>query len=512
MRKIRDVLRLHASGLSKRRIAVSLTIGRTAVGDYISRAARAGLGWPLPEGLSDEDLERKVFPSASAVRATRRPSPDCPTLHRELKRPGVTLALLWEEYRAVHRDGYGYSRFCEIYRAWSGKLNPTMRQTHVAGEKVFVDYAGTTAEVIDPHTGEVRSAQIFVATLGASNYTYAEATWSQALPDWIGSHSRAFAFFGGVPSQVVPDNLKSGVVKACLFDPEINRTYADMAAHYGVAIVPARPRKPKDKAKVEVAVQVVERWVLARLRNRRFFSLAELNQAIRALLDDLNVRRTKHLGASRRQLFEELDQPALKPLRSEAYEYAEWKQRRAGLDYHVEVAKHYYSLPHALAKQKLWVRLTERAVEIFHKGKRVAVHMRGSGNRRHTTTAEHMPSSHRRYANWTPERIRRDAATNGPNSAALIDVILRGKPHPEQGFRSCIGILRLAKTHGPERLEAACERALEIGAHSYSSVASILKNNLDRRTTAKSTKGATAQNSDDPAIDHTNIRGPHYFH
>lgn len=504
MRKISDVLRLHAGGLSKRRIAVSLNIGRTAVGDYLRRARRAGLGWPQPEGLSDEDLERLLFPPPPAVSPDCRPPPDWPALHRELKRPGVTVSLLWEEYRSVHPGGYGYSRFCDLYRDWRGRLNPTMRQAHVVGEKLFVDYAGATMEVIDGLTGEIRTAQVFVATLGASSYTYAEATWTQALPDWIGSHIRAFAYFGGVPRQVVPDNLKSGVVKACLYDPEINRTYAGMAAHYDTAIVPARPRKPRDKAKVEVGVQIVERRILARLRNHRFFSLAELNQAIAELLVALNGRVTRHLGASRRQLFEQLDRPALKPLPAQAYEYAEWKQRRAGLDYHVEVAKHYYSVPHALAKQKLWARITDRSVEVFHKGKRVAAHMRGSGNRRHTTVPEHMPSSHRRYANWTPDRIRRDAAANGVHTEILIDVILRSKPHPEQGFRSAIGILRLAKTHGGERLEAACERALEIGARSYSSVASILKNNLDRRTPRQATDG--------PAIDHPNIRGPQYFH
>ncbi len=311
MRKIYDVLRLHAGGLSKRRIAVSLNIGRTAVGDYLRRARRAGLGWPLPEGLSDEDLERLLFPPPPAVSLDRRPPPDWPALHRELKRPGVTLSLLWEEYRSVHPGGYGYSRFCDLYRDWRGRLNPTMRQAHVVGEKLFVDYAGATMEVIDGLTGEIRTAQVFVATLGASSYTYAEATWTQALPDWIGSHIRAFAYFGGVPRQVVPDNLKSGVVKACLYDPEINRTYAGMAAHYDTAIVPARPRKPRDKAKVEVGVQIVERRILARLRNHRFFSLAELNQAIAELLVALNGRVTRHLGASRRQLFEQLDRPAL---------------------------------------------------------------------------------------------------------------------------------------------------------------------------------------------------------
>ena len=508
MRKIRDVLRLHAGGLSKRQIAVSLNIGRTAARDYIDRAVRAGLSWPLPAGLTDEDLERLLFPPPAAVAPERRVPPNWPALHRELKKPGVTLSLLWEEYRSTHPEGYSYSRVCDLYRAWKGRLNPTMRQAHVAGEKMFVDYAGATVEVIDGLTGEIRDAQIFVATLGASSYTYAEATWTQSLPDWIGSHGRAFFYFGGVPAQVVPDNLKSAVVKACLYDPEINRSYADMASHFGTVIVPARPRKPRDKAKVEVGVQVVERWVLARLRNRRFFSLAELNQAIRELLDDLNRRITRHLGASRRQLFEELDRPALKPLPRQAYEYAEWKQRRTGLDYHVEVKKHYYSVPYALARQKLWARITDRTVEIFHKGKRVAAHMRSSGNRRHTTVAEHMPSAHRRYAQWSPGRIRCYAATTGPNTEVLVDVIMRNRPHPEQGFRSCIGILRLAKTHGVERLEAACKRALEIGAPSYSSVASILRNNLDRREAPKSSKRA----ADGPAIDHHNIRGPEYFH
>ncbi len=506
MRKIRDVLRLHAVGLSKRQIAVSLNIGATSAGNYLRRARRAGLNWPPPEELSDADLDRLLFPPPSAVPADRRPPPDWPALHRELRKSGVTLSLLWEEYRAAHPEGYGYSRFCDLYRAWRGKLTLTMRQAHVAGEKMFVDYAGATVEVIDGCTGEIRDVQIFVATLGASSYTYAEATWTQSLPDWIGAHTRAFAFLGGVPAQVVPDNLKSGVAKTCLYDPEINRTYADMAAHYGTAIVPARPRKPKDKAKVEVGVQVVERWILARLRNRRFFSLAELNQAIAELLGRLNGRITRHLGASRRQLYEEIDRPALKPLPDQAYQYAEWKQRRAGLDYHVEVAKHYYSVPHSLAKQKLWARITDRTVEIFHNGKRVAAHIRGSSNRRHTTVTEHMPSSHRRYAQWTPARIRSQAAFIGPNTETLVDVIMRNRPHPEQGFRSAVGILRLAKTHGSERLEAAAKRALEIGAASYSSVASILKNNLDRR------QPSSKRTTDEPAIDHTNIRGPRYFH
>ncbi len=504
MRKIRDVLRLHAGGLSKRQIAASLGVGPTSVGEYIRRARHAELGWPLPETLNDEALERLLFPPPRNIPSDQRPQPDWTAIHRELRRPGVTLSLLWEEYRAAYPDGYSLSHFCVLYRNWEGRLAPTMRQAHVAGEKMFVDYAGGTIDIVDGATGEVHEAQIFVAVLGASSYTYAEATWTQKLPDWIASHSRAFAFFGGVSRQVVSDNLKSGVTKACFYDPQVNRTYAEMAAHYGTAVIPARPRKPRDKAKVEVGVQVVERWILAKLRNRRFFSLAEANAAIRQLLDQLNARVTRHLGASRRQLFEQLDRPALLDLPVELYTYAEWKECRAGLDYHVELDKHYYSVPHALLRQKFWARMTDRTVEIFHRGKRVACHLRASPNRRHTTVTEHMPSAHRRFAAWTPQRIRHYAASIGPNTEALVDIIMRSRPHPEQGFRSSIGIIRLAKTHGSERLEAACERALDIGARSYSSVASILRNNLDRRKPKRAADG--------PAIDHPNIRGPRYFH
>ena len=332
MRKIRDVLRLSAEGLSTRKIGASLTIGRTTVQAYLDRAAEVDLSWPLPPEMSDTDLERLIYPRTARDVSNRATQPDWAHIHRELRRKGVTLSLLWEEYRADHPDGYGYSRFCELYTGWEGKLSPVMRQRHPAGERLFVDYAGLTINVIAPETGEVCAAQLFVATLGASNYTYCEATWTQGLPDWIASHERAFAFFGGVPAQVVPDNLKSGVTRACFYAPEINRTYADLAAHYDTAVIPARPHKPKDKAKVEAAVLLAERWILARLRNRQFFSLAEVNAAIRPLLDRLNDKVSRHLGASRRQLFEQLDKPALKPLPVTSYVYAEWKKCRAGLD------------------------------------------------------------------------------------------------------------------------------------------------------------------------------------
>jgi transposase len=504
MRKIRDVLRLSADGLSNRQIAASLDIGATAAGEFLRRARVIGLGWPVPDGVSDEALEARLYPPSPMAAGSRRPLPDWPHIHRELRRKGVTLQLLWQEHRGAHPDGHAYSQFCDLYRAWRGRLTPTMRQTHVAGEKLFVDYAGATLPLIDGATGEVHACQLFVAALGASSYTYAEATLTQNLSDWIGAHTRAFEHFGGVSGMVVSDNLKSGITKACFYEPAVNRTYADLAAHYRTAIVPARPYKPRDKAKVEAAVLLTTRWIVAKLRNRQFFSLGELNDAVRECLVQLNTRVSRHFGTSRQALFDELEKPALKPLPVEPYVYAEWKECRAGLDYHVEVEKHYYSVPHGLLKEKLWVRMTARTVEVFERGSRVAAHVRSSSNRKHTTVREHMPSSHQRYGDWTPERIQRQADEIGPKTSALVEIILREKTHPEQGFRSCLGILRHTKAFGPERLEAACGRALEIGARTYTSVTSILKTNLDRQRPAVATDG--------PAIVHDNIRGPRYFH
>lgn len=412
--------------------------------------------------------------------------------------------MLWEEYREAHPKGYGYSRFCELYRRWEDKLTPVMRQHHVAGEALYVDYAGAAFEVVDPATGEVRRAQFFVAALGASNLTYAEATWTQSLPDWIGSHVRAFDFFGGVPGTVVSDNLKAGVTKACFRDPQINRTYAEMAAHYGTAVIPARPRKPRDKAKVEVAVQLVQRWIYARLRDRRFISLAELNAAIRELLQTFNDRRTRHLGASRRELLERVERPALRPLPLSPYAFAEWRCRKVGLDDHVEIDRHYSSVPHDHLKAQVWARITERTIEVFHEDQRIASHERTSGNHKHTTVLDHMPPNHRAYAEWTPERLTAWAAEVGPNTEALVEVILRDRKHPVQGFRTSISILGLAKQHGKDALEEAADYALAIGARSYSSLKSILQNKRYRRPPERPSEG--------PAITHENIRGPRYFH
>jgi transposase len=506
MRKVREVLRLkYACGASVRTIARSVGIGRTTVAEYLRRTSVIGITWPVPAEIDDAELERRLFAPAGLNKAPARAMPDWQHVHAELRRRSVTLVLLWEEYRADHADGYGYSRFCDLYIEWRRGVSATMRQTHVAGEKLFVDYAGDTVPVFDAGSGEERPAHVFVAVLGASNYTYAEARWSEGLADWIGAHVNALTFLGGVPKLLVCDNLRAGVTAACRYEPGINRTYQEMAAHYGAAVLPTRVRRPRDKAKVEVAVLIVERFILARLRNRRFLSLSELNEAIRNVLGDLNARLMRKLGASRREFFDTIDRPALLPLPTEPYTYAEWRRCRVAPDYHIEVHGHFYSVPSRLIREVVEARITDTTIEIFHTGRRVAAHPRSALKRRHTTTPEHMPSAHRRYASWTPARMLSFAAEIGPSTTALVEIIMRTKPHPEQGFRACLGILRLAKTYGAERLEAACQRGLSIGARSYGSIASILKTGLDRafRDTAA---------PDVAPLLHANIRGRSYYH
>jgi transposase len=507
MRKIQEVLRLHAAGHSQQDISRSCGIGRSTVGEYLQRAREAGLGWPLPDDLDTAALERRLFPPALAVEAAVRGIPDWGAIHRELRRPGVTLWLLWEEYKTIHPQGYQYTWFCQQYRAWAARTDVVMRQSHRAGEKLFVDYAGPTVPIVDRTTGEIRQAQIFVAVLGASNYTYAEATWTQGLEDWLMAHVRAFAFFGGVPEIVVPDNLKAGVQAAHRYEPDLNPSYADLAAHYGVAVIPARAAKPRDKAKVEAGVLVVERWILARLRHRTLFGLAELNQAIRELCAALNQRPFKKLPDSRRHWFETLERSALRPLPVEPYELARWKKARVNIDYHIEVERHYYSVPYLLVRQEVDVRLTAATVEVFHHRQRVASHRRDSRPGRYTTVTAHMPKAHREYAEWTPERLVRWADQTGPSTAALVERILATRPHPQQGYRSCLGILRLGQTYGAERLEAACRRALTIGGFSYKSVDSILKRGLDQQPLPDPTQ---ATESAPPP--HANLRGPAYYH
>ncbi len=507
LRQIREVLRLRfEKQMSSRQIGSALGIGRTTAREYIQRAQEANLTWPLPEEMNDEGLQKLLFPSSplQIEKALSKPFPDFLFLHQELKKKGVTLQLLWEEYQQANPQGYQYTQFREHYRRWEKALEPVMRQSHKAGEKLFVDYAGMTMGVVNRQTGEVKEAQIFVAVLGASNYTYVEATWTQELPNWIASHVRAFEFFGGVPEILVPDNLKSGVAKSHLYEPYLNRTYQEMARHYQAAILPARPAKPRDKAKVEVGVQGVERRILAPLRNRTFFSLQELNETLWQLLQAYNQRPFQKLSSNRQTLFETLEKTLLKPLPEEPYEFSEWKKVRVNIDYHVEVDRHYYSVPYQLARQQLEARLTVSVVEIFHLGKRVASHARSHQNHRHTTIPEHMPQNHRQYAEWTPVRLAQWAGESGEATRTVVEKILASHYHPQQGFRSCLGIMRLGKKYGKDRLDAACRRALNIPSPCYHHIESILKSGLDQ-------KNFEQEQPVLPDLTHEFVRGAEYY-
>lgn len=507
MRKIKEVLRLtHAGGLSERQIARSLNIGRGTVKDYRARAERAGLVWPLPETLTEEGLEEKLFAALPASGAPAKALPDCDYIYRELKahkKFNLTLDQLWREYKEQHADGYQYSQFCQLYRAYRSKLDYSMRQDHKGGEKLFVDY-GEGLSLIDPQSGDLIKTELFVAVWGASTYTFAEASLTQQLPDWIGSHVRALEYFGCAPKIVVPDCLKSAVSRACRYEPDINPTYADMACHYGICVIPARPARPKDKAKVESGVLIAKRWILSVLRHRKFYALADLNAAIGELLERLNNRALRKLKQSRRELFVLFDQPNALPLVQKSYEYAEWKIATVHIDYHIDVDDHYYSVPYDLKGEKLHVRFTAHTVEVFRKGQRVACHVRSYLPHQHTTVKEHMPPAHRKYSEWSPDRFVRWAEKTGPHTARLVQTIIESRAHPEQGYRSCLGILNLEKHYPKQRLENAAARALRYANLSLKALRKILENGLDRLEEKDSSTTTL------PA--HDNIRGGQYYH
>ena len=441
MRKIRDILRLRlASGLSIRQIRASTKVSVGAIQKLLAKAEEKGLTWPLPPELDDSQLARLFYPDADTRSSAQHQVPDWPTIHQELKRKGVTQQLLWEEYTQQYPNRcYSYSQFCDRYAHWRGLQKRSMRQTHKAGEKCFVDYCGQTVPIVCANTGELRPAQLFVAVLGASNYTYAEATLSQSLPDWLGSHVRAFEYFGGTPAIVVPDNLKSGVSKACRYDPELNASYQQLAEHYQLAVVPARPYKPKDKAKAEVGVQLVERWILARLRHHTVFSLAELNQCLRALLDELNERPFKQLPGNRRQAFAKLDKPVLKPLPRHPYRYVAIKPVKVNIDYHVQYQQHHYSVPHQYVGETLELHAGENLITLYFRQQQVATHAR-SYRPGTTTEPAHMPKRHQKHQRWTPGRLKNWAQTIGPEVLVWVTAQLEAKAHPEQAYRVCLGL------------------------------------------------------------------------
>ncbi len=504
MHKTREILRQKwALGRSHREVGRSLAVSLGLVSSTLGRAETAGLStWEGVAALSDRTLETKLY---GPGRTATRPRPDPVWIHTERQRKGVTLELLHLEYLEAQPDGYRYTQFCEYYRRWCKQKRLSMRQVHRAGEKLFVDYAGHKPKIVNRMTGEVHEVELFVATLGASSYTYAEATESQRVADFVASHTRALAFFGGVPELVVPDQLKSGVTRACRYEPGVQRSYDEWSQHYGTTILPARPRKPRDKAKVEVAVQVAERWILARLRNETFFSLFELNQRIFALLEDLNDRPMRAYGQSRRERFEELDRPALAPLPVVPFELAVWKHAKVNLDYHVVLDRHFYSVPHPLVHERVELRSTATTVEVLNKGQRVAVHRYDPMPGTYTTVPAHMPKAHQKHLAWTPTRLITWGRSVGPETEILVKRILADRPHPEQGYRSCLGVLRLAKQYGTARLEAACKRAVSVNARSYRHVHSILKNGLDRMALA------TDEEQTRLPLEHENVRGGDYY-
>ena len=506
MRKTREVLRLKLeAGLSNRLVGQSCHISPSTVWDVEARFKASGLSWPLPEEMDDLELERRLYAATEGPEPVSRALPDWSTVQKEMRRKHVTLMLLWQEYKAANPNGYQYSWFCETYHLYREGLDLVMRQDHKLGEKCFVDYAGDKMEVVDPDTGEVYPASLFVGVLGASNYTFVEATLKEDLPAWIGSHVRMFDFFGGCTEILVPDNLKCGVTKPNYYEPDINPTYLEMAEHYDVAVVPARVRRPKDKAKAENGVLIAERRIIAGLRNRIFFNIEELNLAIREKLDELNHRPFQKLVGSRQRIFEEEEKATLKPLPSCRYHYAQRKKATVHIDYHVELEGHYYSVPYTLARQPVEIRWTSNTVEILHQGKRVASHLRLFGRTPASTLTEHMPPRHRKLAEWTPERVVAWAQNNGPWTAQLVTEIMARRRHPEQGFRSCLGILRLSDKYGSSRLEAACHRAVSCQGFSYKTVKAILDHHLDQH------KVEPAPEHPSPPCLHENIRGADYY-
>ncbi len=505
MRLVKEVLRLKfIAQLSHRQIAAALRIGIGTVSNYLAAFERSGLAYPLPDEMDEAALGRHLFPPTVSFEPSPFLMPDFAAIHEQLRIKGVTRQLLWEEYCfAVGAQAYSYTQFCVLYGRWRARLRLSMRQTHRPGEKLFVDYCGKTVPIINAATGETSEAQIFVGVLGASNYTFAEATRSQRLEDWVASHTRAFTFFGGVPQLVVPDNLKSAVRKACRYEPLLNQTYEEMLRHYNTVALPARPYKPKDKAKAEVGVQVVTRWILARLRNQQFFSLFELNLQIRRLLEQLNNREFKRLPGTRRSQFEALDRPALQSLPTQSYEYSEWRKARVGIDYHIEVERHFYSVPAAFVRREIEVRLTAATLECFSGGKRIAAHVRSRQTGSHSTQSAHLPKAHRAHLEWTPGRFLNWANEIGEATREIVKHLLWTRPHPEMGYRSCLGLLGLEKRYGRERLEAACRRALDNGTPARRSVLSILQQGLDRLP--------PPEEIESPPIKHENIRGSAYY-
>ena len=503
MNKIKEVLRLKFDcGLSYRSIASCLNISLATVSELIARFKQSQIDWPLPEDCRDADLTQALYHSKQASR--EKVMPDFSHYVVELRRKGMTKMLLWQEYYEQYQEhAYAYTQFCEHFNRWLKAQKRSMRQLHIAGDKLFIDYCGPRLQVVNPETGEVREAEVFVATLGASNYTYVEAFPSQGKAYWLEAHANAFEHFGGVPQLLVPDNLRSAVSKANRYEPRLNDSYQKLANHYQTAVMPARPYKPKDKAKAENAVLLVERWIMMRLRHDTFYTFKELNLAIRQLMNELNQREMKQYSASRQTLFEKLDQPALKPLPKQRYLYTESKQAKVGPDYHIEYRRHYYSVPHQLVGRHVELEASSRLVQIYHQGNLVAQHPRSQKERGSSTLLEHMPSNHQ-HQKWSPERLLKWGENIGPATREVIHKMLITKPHPEQSYRACLGLLSLSKTHGDARLEQASKDALVLAKPNYTFISNLLKNHHEGQLSQSKTST--------PNLIHSNVRGPNCYH
>jgi len=507
MRKAREILRLkHALGLTNRQIGSILKTSHVTVGTYLKHAEAAAIVWPLPDDVQDASLTELLRASAKPPEDASRPLPDMDWLYREMKRKHMTLHLLWEEYRREHPDGYAYTQFCEYYKRYKCKLEVSLRQEYKAGDMMFVDWAGDTLPLWDAQNGESRSAYLFVATLGASNYTFARAFEDKQMPSWIEAHIQAWEFFGGVTRLTIPDNEKTGVTIAGRYEMDVNRTYEELTEHYGTGALPARPREPRDKAKVESAVLNAERRILAVLRDQRFFCLAEMNAGIERALKELNERPFQKMQGSRRTLFEEIERPALRPLPAIRYELATWKKAKVNVDSHIQVDWHLYSVPCRLLKEEVEVRTTIRMVEVFHHGERVAAHPRSFLRGKATTDPMHLPKDLQEHKGWTPERLIEWAGNAiGENGRQVVSCIMKTYAYPERGYRACLGIIRLSRRYGPERTERACARAVQAEACSYRSVDSILKTGLDRQPLNQN------QTTEPVVVDHENVRGADYY-
>ncbi len=484
MRKLREIIRLHfESGMSANKIATSVNVARSVVQEYLRRARVHDLSWPLPAGMDDAQLENLLYPIT--VQGQQYAEPDWQALHEQLKEKGITRELVWLDYKSDCGSGdkapYSYQQYCRLYQAWSKNISVVMRQEHLAGEKLFVDFAGKTIPVVNPETGEVTFAQIFVAVMGASNYTFVTACESQKIDSWLAAHVQAFRFFGGVPELLIPDNLKSAVTRYHRYEPKLNERYYQFARHFGTTIIPARAGKPKDKAKVEKGVQFVETWIIGVLRKHTFFSFEELNKAISELLYRLNEKKFKKLSGCRRSWFETLDRPALKQLPLNNFEDAEWLELTVGADYHVEVNRHFYSVPYTLKHKRVQARLTPTILEILYKGTRVASHIVRQEQGKASTIDEHRPTAHQAVSKWTVERLLNWAARVGPGTKTLCAAIIDNSRHPSVGIQASLGLLSMHKEFGPERLEAACRHANQSGGWTIRNIRAYLKNGMDKR-------------------------------